>query len=159
MTDTVAHNAEWFEATGQIPAQAPPDVRQTAFYTGMQCEELAEKLAAIIGPEYPNVAMLKKLGEWFKTGELDKAVETAFQNPAAVKEMLDGDIDLLWVSIGAAKAQGANVTGAYSAVDAANWGKEFPDGTFHRAPITGKVLKPEGWQAPDLTNFIHESLR
>jgi predicted HAD superfamily Cof-like phosphohydrolase len=157
--DTVAKNALWFEATGQMPPTPTPDVRQTAFYAGMQCEELAEKLAAIIGPNYPNVAMLKKLGEWFKAGELDAAVEAAFTDPEKVKEMLDGDIDLFWVTVGSTKAQGANGPGAYSAVDAANWDKKFPDGTFHRHPQTGKVLKPEGWKAPDLTPFIHESLR
>lgn len=156
--DTVAKNALWFQATGQMPEQPAPSVRQTAFYVGMQCEELAEKLAAIL-PNFLEIQHLKNVGEWFKNGEFDKYVELAFTNPATVEAMLDGDVDLLWVTIGAALAQGANVAGAYAEVDRANWDKKFPDGTFHRAPVTGKVIKREGWKAPDLTPFIHESLR
>lgn len=155
---TLTRNAEWFRATGQMPVEPTPDLRQIAFYAGMQCEELAEKLAVFL-PGSSLTADLQRLGDLFKTGRLDEQVGVALTNPANAKELLDGDIDLIWVSVGAAQAAGSNVSGAYDAVNSANWAKKFPDGTFHRHEVTGKVLKPEGWQAPDLTGFVHKNLR
>jgi predicted HAD superfamily Cof-like phosphohydrolase len=155
----VARNLQWFVQTGQMPETPTPDVRQSAFYIGMQCEELREKLAAIIGEDSEVLSGLKYLATHFKSGRGDEAVRVAFMSPKTVKAMLDGDLDLIWVSVGAARAQGADVQGGYGEVDTANEAKRFPDGEYHRHPETGKVLKPEGWQEPNLTPFIHESLR
>lgn len=154
----VARNAQWFRDTGQLPATPAPDVRQSAFYTGMQCEELAEKLAAIVGEGASIVADLAALGNHFKQGELDKHVEVALSDPVSAEAMLDGDVDLMFVSVGAGAAQGANVEAAYDTVTTANEAKRFPDGTYHRAKGTGKVLKPEGWQAPNLKAFLHPAI-
>ena len=38
-------------------------------------------------------------------------------------------------------------------VIAANEAKRFPDGTYHRNEY-GKIIKPEGWQAPDLSDLF-----
>lgn len=157
--DLVYRNADWFRETGQMPDAELPSIRQSAFYCGMQCEELAEKLGVIFGEQHPTVTQLETLGRALKAGELDKWVETAFQNPQSVHDMLDGDIDLLFVSVGAAKAQGADAGGAYGSVIGANEGKRFPDGTYHRAPVTGKVQKPEGWQPPNLWEFMHHQFQ
>lgn len=154
--DLIQRTGEWFAAANQQPTEPTPNAEQVAFYLGMQCEELAEKLAAIVPRE---ASMLHQLGVDFKGGVHQSLVSQVMQDPAVVKEMLDGDMDLLWVSIGAARALGSNVMGAYQAVSEANWKKEWPDGKFHNHTGTGKVIKPDGWQAPDLTEFIHPSLR
>lgn len=157
--DLLVSNTLWFVAAGQQPETPTPSSRQTAFYLGMQLEELAEKLAAVWGNGSTLVVDLAAAATDFKAGAFDHHVGAAMSEPASVKEMLDADIDLLWVSVGAARAQGADVYDAYSAIDTANWDKRFPDGTFHLDPITNKVLKPEGWKAADLTAFIHPDLR
>lgn len=152
----IDHNEAWFVATEQMPVVPTPDIRQIAFYTGMQLEEMGEKLDAL---GLAGAAQhLERLGAAFKTGEHDKDVSRALQGPngpKVAKALLDGDIDILWVTVGGARAAGADVQGAYAAVGARNWGKQFEDGTFHRDPTTGKVLKPEGWTPPDLTPFVH----
>lgn len=141
----------WFATAGQFDGKSL-DVRQAAFYTGMQIEELGEKLAAFLGASHSLLHRLGELADEFKRGDHDTAVEFAMRTQAA--EVLDGDIDLVWVSIGAAGAQGADVRGAYRAVSAANWAK-FPGGVVTRHPGTGKVIKPAGWTPPDLTRFTH----
>lgn len=76
------------------------------------------------------------------------AAEVA-NDPAAT---LDAFVDLLYVIIGAALEYGFDLSGAFAAVHAANMSKLGPDGK----PILrddGKVLKPEGWKAADLTPF------
>ena len=165
MTDDnlILNTVEWFAATGQIPEDAPPSARQSAFYTGMQLEELAEKLECVMGVHHHMVHELHALAEAFKRGNWDDRVGSALTAGLA-KDMLDADMDLLWVSIGAARAQGADVVGAYRAVSDANWDKQVRDPDtnttyFRRAPDTGKVLKRPGWVAPDLRPFVHPQLR
>jgi Uncharacterized protein conserved in bacteria len=151
-------NLDWFAAAGQMPIAPTPDVRQVAFYLGMQLEEVAEKLEAVLGSGSETAREVQALATRFKQREFDAQVADTLNNPKGAKALLDGDCDQVWVSIGSARAQGADVLGAYEAVDRANWNKRFPDGTFHLSEA-GKVLKPEGWEAPDLSNFIHPSLR
>lgn len=148
----------WFSETGQIPYGAEPNVRQTAFYLGMQLEEMAEKLEAL---GLLSVSTdLQGLATSCKNGEMDVEVGGMFKEPARVKEFLDADADILWVTIGAAAAAGSDLYGAFNqGVSFANWAKKFPDGTFHRHPNTGKVLKPDGWEPADLTPYVHPTLR
>lgn len=149
----------WFATAGQIAHNAAPYSRQAAFYTGMQLEELAEKLTAVFGTgDYAStlIQALQITGEAFKGGAYDEHVFDALhKRPEA---LLDADLDLIWVSIGAGAAQGADVAGAYGEVGRANDDK-FPNGVAMRHPVTGKVLKPDGWRGPDLTPFIHPTLR
>ena len=150
---------EWFAASGQIPAGMQPNSRQAAFYTGMQLEEVAEKLEAIFGPgDYAQalIGALQATGEMFKKGAYDEHVYEALR--ARTHAMLDADCDIIWVSIGAAAAQGADIEKAYAEVDRANWDK-FPGGVVTRDPATGKVIKPHGWIGPKLLQFTHPTLR
>jgi predicted HAD superfamily Cof-like phosphohydrolase len=40
----------------------------------------------------------------------------------------------------------------------ANMAKRFPDGTFHRRPEDGKVIKPQGWVEPNMVEEIKRQL-
>lgn len=163
----IQRTRDWFTHSGQMqPAfTQQPDARQSAFYLGMQLEELAEKLAVLqkhsqltdkTGPVADAAQAMSLLGTALKQGAYDAEVEAALKFDA--EAMLDGDLDLLWVSIGAAAAQAADVLGAYDEVQRANWDK-FPGGVVNRDLATGKVIKPEGWRGPDLQPFIHATLR
>lgn len=150
----------WFAETGQIPLDTLPNVRQSTFYLGMQVEELVEKLRLVFG-NTELVQRLEGLATALKEGlhNSDSFVGDVLSNPATAKEFLDGDADLIWVTIGSGAATGSDLYQAYNEVAKANWGKKFPDGAFHRHPVSGKVLKPEGWLAADLTPFLHPTLR
>lgn len=122
------------------------NVRQAALYTGLQCEELAEKMEALglnTGAHW-----LFCLARDFKAGELDHAFVSA--NRA---DLLDADIDLAWVSIGAAFSMGADVQGACGEVARANLDKIGPDGVMVKDE-NGKVVKPDGWEGPELLPFL-----
>lgn len=152
--DLAAANLAWFADAGQQPEVPTPNARQVAFYIGTQIEELSEKLTCVFGAP---VAGWNDLAKAFKAGEYDEFVAGTLEEDP--KELLDADIDLLWVSLGAARAQGADVLGAWGEVSRANQEKRWPeDGTFHLDPAPSKVIKPEDWRAPDLTPFVHPSL-
>lgn len=151
MIDTTA---KWFVASGQMPEKPTLDFTQLSFYIGMQLEETAEKLEAILGPESSLPSALQAEAMKFKKGEYSEHLRKKYNSEFAV-DLLDADMDLIWVSIGAALALGANPEGAYKAVADANWAK-FPNGKVIRDPATGKVVKPAGWRPPDLHAFISE---
>ena len=122
------------------------NVRQTALYTGLQVEELAEKLEAIGLSVWAKD--LYDLSASFKVGHYDDMVSRADR-----EELLDADIDLAWVTFGSSLSQGADVAGAFGEVVRANLAKVGPDGVVLRDE-NGKIQKPAGWTPPCLDKFI-----
>lgn len=137
------------------------DAKMIGFYTGMQCEELAEKLRAIFyhngqpafdfpGQQFVEqlIGDLDTLGERLKHNEFEHCCASA--DPV---ELLDADVDIQVVSEGSILAQGADGDGARAEVCRSNMDKVV-DGKLQRHPDTGKIMKPEGWRAPELAPFI-----
>jgi predicted HAD superfamily Cof-like phosphohydrolase len=69
-------------------------------------------------------------------------------------ETLDALIDILVVTIGAINSMGADGEGAWNEVMATNFAKIDPETGKVRKREDGKVLKPEGWKAPELAQFV-----
>jgi predicted HAD superfamily Cof-like phosphohydrolase len=69
-------------------------------------------------------------------------------------EQLDALIDILVVTIGAIHSGGFNAEGAWNEVMRTNFAKIDPISLKVRKREDGKVLKPEGWAAPDLAPYI-----
>lgn len=95
------------------------------------------------------------------TEEFDETIDAMIQlkrqdlTPAArlsyMAEVLDGVIDLMYVSIGACLALGMSTTEAWAEVQRANMEKA-------NGPIRedGKRLKPEGWVPPNIVRIVRE---
>lgn len=129
------------------------NARQVGFYTGMQCEELAEKLRALFplgGAADDLIFDMEQLGQRLKENKFEAECANANRH-----DLLDADVDLLVVSIGSMLSQGADGRGAIEEVCGANMAKVV-DGKLVRHPETGKVLKPEGWTPPDLHKYLAE---
>jgi len=69
-------------------------------------------------------------------------------------EQLDALVDILVVTMGAIRAAGWDGEGAWREVMDTNFAKIDPDTGKVRKREDGKVLKPEGWKAPQLARFI-----
>jgi len=67
---------------------------------------------------------------------------------------LDALIDILVVTIGAIHSLGANAEGAWNEVMRTNMAKIDPATGKVRKREDGKVLKPEGWEPPQLNKFL-----
>lgn len=72
---------------------------------------------------------------------------------------LDAMIDILVVTIGAIHSMGADAEGAWNEVMRSNLAKIDPDSGLVLKREDGKVLKPEGWTAPELSPFLNEAHR
>jgi predicted HAD superfamily Cof-like phosphohydrolase len=81
--------------------------------------------------------------------ELQEAVEAGDEI-----EVLDALVDILVVTIGAGHSMGANMEGAWNEVMRTNFAKIDPETGKVRKREDGKVLKPEGWQPPQLSGFL-----
>jgi tellurite resistance protein len=149
-----------FNVIGQT---APPNgfnADRLCFYTGMQLEELAEKIAAIADgavEEYER-NMLKMLagrmqdeGMKFKNGTHMGAVMRANR-----EDLLDADIDVLVVSAGALIYQTKQWRPAVGHVLEKNDAKfQMIDGKLTAVrDANGKIQKPQGWTPPDLSPFV-----
>jgi predicted HAD superfamily Cof-like phosphohydrolase len=83
--------------------------------------------------------------------ELSEALE---QNDK--KEMLDALTDILVVTIGAIHSAGFDAEGAWNEVMRTNFAKIDSETGKVRKREDGKVLKPEGWQPPDLSQYLEK---
>jgi predicted HAD superfamily Cof-like phosphohydrolase len=71
-------------------------------------------------------------------------------------ETLDALIDILVVTVGTLHSLGVDAEGAWSEVMKTNFAKIDPATGKVTKREDGKVLKPEGWTAPELAQFIKE---
>jgi predicted HAD superfamily Cof-like phosphohydrolase len=71
-------------------------------------------------------------------------------------EQLDALIDILVVTIGAIHSMGADAEGAWKEVMSTNFAKIDRETGKVRKREDGKVLKPLGWVAPNLTPFLNK---
>ena len=72
-------------------------------------------------------------------------------------EQLDALVDILVVTMGAIRAGGFDGEGAWEEVMKTNFAKIDPETGKVRKREDGKVLKPEGWKAPELAPFIGQN--
>lgn len=86
------------------------------------------------------------------TEEYDELqVALANKNPV---ETLDALTDILVVTIGAMNSMGADGEGAWREVMATNFNKIDRQLGKVRRREDGKILKPEGWEPPQLAKFL-----
>lgn len=84
-----------------------------------------------------------------ETTELTEAI-----NNNDVVETLDALIDILVVTIGAIHSGGFDAEGAWKEVMNTNFAKVEHETGKVRKREDGKVLKPLGWKAPELAQFL-----
>ena len=84
--------------------------------------------------------------------EVGELVEAVAANDRV--EQLDALVDILVVTVGAIRAAGWDGEAAWREVMNTNFAKIDAETGKVRKREDGKVLKPEGWKAPELSQFI-----
>jgi predicted HAD superfamily Cof-like phosphohydrolase len=84
--------------------------------------------------------------------EVAELVEAVAANDKV--EQLDALVDILVVTVGAIRAAGWDGEAAWKEVMDTNFAKIDPETGKVRKREDGKVLKPEGWKAPELAQFV-----
>jgi len=91
---------------------------------------------------------------------IDEEYNDEFKHALATNdrvEQLDALIDILVVTIGAIHSGGFDAEGAWNEVMKTNFAKIDLDTGKVRKREDGKVLKPDGWVAPNLTPFLKKT--
>ncbi len=131
------------------------NAKQASLYTGLQFEELAEKLEAIAqgalteGKRSSMLNFARVMREWsdsFKTGAHEGDIGRADH-----ADLIDADIDLAWVSLGALYSTALSGPRAISHCVYTNLDK-FRNGCVKDA--NGKIQKPADWQPPNFEPYV-----
>ena len=99
-------------------------------------------------PSMENYAMYLDL----ITEEYEELKEAVIENDRV--EQLDALVDILVVTMGAIRAAGWDGEAAWKEVMDTNFAKIDPTTGKVIKREDGKVLKPEGWKAPELAQFV-----
>ncbi len=143
------------QSTGKFNA------RQACLYTGLQLEEMAEKIDVIIGGTltdqqrhglYELSRTLKQFSAEFKQGLHEGDILRCDH-----AELIDADFDTAWVSIGSLISVSPNPEGAIQHGTFTNLAK-FPGGVATRDE-NGKIKKPADWKAPDFEPYTDKTIR
>ena len=102
-------------------------------------------------PNIENYAMYLDL----ITEEYEELKEAIIANDRV--EQLDALVDILVVTMGAIRAGGFDGEGAWKEVMDTNFAKIDPTTGKVIKRADGKVLKPEGWKAPELQPFLGQN--
>ena len=113
---------------------------------------------SVDGSNYDQFKMyLKLIKEEFDELQVAHGIdlETGEQvRPSDPVETLDALLDILVVAIGAIHSMGANGEGGWKEVMGTNFAKIDSETGKVRKREDGKVLKPLGWKAPELAQFL-----
>lgn len=137
------------------------NARQACLYTGLQFEELAEKVQVIadgcITPDSRDHmrelhAVLKQAANEFKAGLHQGDILRCTH-----KDLIDADFDIAWVSIGALFSESIHPESAIAHGTFTNHDK-FRGGVAQRDE-QGKIQKPADWQRPDFEPYTDKFIR
>ena len=136
---------EWHDVFDPVDHKGPHalDEEQSFYRSSFMVEEIMEYLSASRDEE----ALLHS-AQCLKEA-IDQSVEKIInknKKQEAVVDQADALIDLLYFVYGTFVKMEVNPEKIFSIVHEANMAKKFPDGKPHYDKITGKVLKPEGWE-------------
>ena len=136
------------------------NARQACLYTGLQLEELAEKIdviksSTLTAAQRDHLGVLQSTLEMFAK-EFKAGMHEGDMLRSQHENLIDADFDLAWVSLGALFSTSvvgmrAIAHGSYTNME------KFRDGVIKDA--NGKIQKPAGWTPPNFLPYIDTTVR
>lgn len=144
MSDIFHQQRAFMHAMGQTVDRQ--DDAQTTLYLRLTCEEFCETLCAANPDGAP---MIKAM---FKALEPLAFVDTNADRVA----LFDGVLDTLVTTTGIGVSAALPLQAGWDEVYKTNVAKVDPETGYVKRRSDGKVLKPDGWKAPDLKRVLEE---
>ena len=139
-----------------------PEVMTTAevdFVAKMMLDEIMELMATVHDAGEAKATLKRFIDESkdIPKGQYDEATEAG--RVAKIADQADALVDSYYYSQNAACKRGVNLSSLFSVVHAANMAKRDPaTGKFIRRD-DGKIIKPAGWQPPDIEAEIRRQMK
>lgn len=132
-------------------APNPLSKEEVCFVTRMVLSELVELVQTVCETDEEAVAFLKERVET-DISNYDRCFDDPDQLAA---DQADAAVDAIYYLYNCFGKKGINLSAVFDVVHAANMAKRDPEsGKFIRRESDGKVLKPPGWQAPNILTEI-----
>eukprot|EP00808_Paulinella_micropora_P018019 g37129.t1 len=91
--------------------------------------------------------------------EAVRSLKTNLDAAKQLPQMVDALVDIYYYSLNAAAKKGHNISRVFQIVHAANMAKRDPVSGKFLKRADGKIIKPEGWQPPDIESEIALQLK
>jgi predicted HAD superfamily Cof-like phosphohydrolase len=147
---------EFTQASGfDVPKKPHPmSETQVEFLCSMILDETLELLATVKSADYAKEFLL----ETITSAKFVPQVQS--KDPAVIlAEQADALVDIEYYMLNAACKNGISIDPVFEEAHNANMRKRDPQTLqFIRHPGTGKILKPEGWKAPDVISIFRQQL-
>lgn len=123
------------------------------FLFKMMLDEMMELGATVDEAHEIKYAMIKMIAE-----SKDIPQITGVPVEVLIGEQADALVDCYYYSLNAAAKKGVNLSKVFNVVHAANMAKRDPTTGKFLKRQDGKIIKPEGWVAPNITAEIKKQI-
>ncbi len=143
---------EWTEETGCASSVIKPMTKkEVIFMGGMVVSEILECLQTVTETNDEAKEIMKEL----LNTDFKKDYKKPDNEDKLIAEQLDAAADIVvYVGNAVARGIGMKMGPVVDEVMSANLRKKFPDGTYHKRPEDGKIIKPEGWTEPNVLALV-----
>jgi len=158
--DQASQVREFTMGAGQ-PCPDRPEVmtrEEVEFISKMILDEVMELMATVATPEEAKASlksMIDKSKDIPKTTYADGATGKISQ----IADQVDALVDVEYYMLNAACKKGVNTSSLFGVVHAANMAKRDPASGKFLKREDGKIIKPVGWQAPDIDAEIARQMK
>ena len=133
---------------------------ETCFISKMMLDEIMELFATVLPPAEAKAALKGFVDNSKDIEQIDAGMEdTPHRKAHVIAEQADALVDVYYYSLNAAAKKGVNISSIFHIVHAANMAKRDPATGQFLKRADGKIIKPEGWKAPDVKAEIERQLR
>mmetsp|Transcript_998 Transcript_998/g.1268 ORF Transcript_998/g.1268 Transcript_998/m.1268 type:complete len:172 (+) Transcript_998:40-555(+) len=149
---------EFTRGAGQpvLDTPEPMNKDEVFFLAKMMLDEIMEFTATVAGPE-ESKAKLKEFIDKSKDIQQEKYEEGDKVTPVA--DQADALVDSYYYSLNSACNKGINLSSVFGIVHAANMAKRDPETGKFLKRADGKIIKPKGWQPPNINAEIERQLK
>lgn len=131
----------------------PMTAEEVGFIAKMMMDEIMELMATVHGPMEAKDTLKRLIDESKDIPKLDA------EPTAMIAEQADALVDCYYYALNAACKKGINLSSVFGVVHAANMAKRDPETGMFLKREDGKIIKPPGWQPPDIEAEIRRQMK
>lgn len=148
---------DFTEAAGQEVPKGPKHMtkKDVHFIVKMMLDEIMELYATVADPEEYKMDLIKMIVDDTRNHKLDR---TNMKEEEIIAEQADALVDCYYYSQNCAVKHGINLSAVFKLVHDANMAKRDPKTGLFIKREDGKIMKPEGWKAPDIVAEIRRQM-
>jgi len=124
---------------------------EVKFISKMVIDELLELFSTVLHPNQAKAAMIDMIKN---AKHVDKMVVSPNRQHELIAEQGDAFVDIWYYSLNAMAKKGVNLSKIFELVHDANMAKRDPQTGKFLKRNDGKIIKPQGWRAPNVAHEI-----